>query len=54
MKAPMEREDGVIEPRDARTALGGVISPIIANLSLHYAFDVWMTRTWPPFRSNVC
>src|SRR6202171_6449679 len=47
LKAPMQREDGVIEPRDAGTPQGGVISPILANLFLHYAFDVWMARTWP-------
>jgi retron-type reverse transcriptase len=25
----------------------GVISPILANLFLHYAFDMWMMRTYP-------
>src|SRR5918911_3107140 len=29
------------------TIVGGVISPILANLFLHYAFDMWMTRTHP-------
>ena len=47
LKAPMQREDGTIEPRDAGTPQGGVISPILANLFLHYAFDMWMTRTHP-------
>jgi len=47
LKAPMQREDGVIEPGDAGTPQGGVISPILANLFLHYAFDIWMTRTYP-------
>ena len=47
LKASMQREDGVIEPRDGGTPQGGVISPILANLFLHYAFDVWMARTWP-------
>lgn len=47
LKAPMQREDGVIEPRGAGTPQGGVVSPILANLFLHYAFDMWMTRTHP-------
>ena len=43
----MQREDGTIEPREAGTPQGGVISPILANLFLHYAFDMWMARTHP-------
>lgn len=27
--------------------VGGVVSPVAANLFLHYAFDVWMRRTFP-------
>ena len=34
-------------PRMAGTPQGGVISPCLANLFLHYAFDMWMTRTFP-------
>jgi len=29
------------------TIVGGVISPVLSNLFMHYAFDVWMTRTHP-------
>ena len=29
------------------TPQGGVVSPLLANLFLHYAFDLWMTRTHP-------
>jgi len=47
LKAPMQREDGTLEPRDAGTPQGGVISPVLANLFLHYAFDMWMARTYP-------
>ena len=36
-----------MEPRDAGTPQGSVVSPILANLFLHYAFDLWMTRTHP-------
>ena len=34
-------------PRTAGTPQGGVISPLLANLFLHYAFDMWMVRTFP-------
>jgi Reverse transcriptase (RNA-dependent DNA polymerase) len=34
-------------PRTAGTPQGGVISPLLANLFLHYAFDMWMARTSP-------
>jgi hypothetical protein len=34
-------------PRTAGTPQGGVISPLLANLFLHYAFDTWMTRNHP-------
>jgi retron-type reverse transcriptase len=34
-------------PRDKGTPQGGVISPLLANLFLHYAFDMWMRRTFP-------
>jgi hypothetical protein len=47
LKAPVQREDGCIEPRDAGTPQGSVVSPILANLFLHYTFDLWMTRTHP-------
>jgi hypothetical protein len=40
-------EDGSIAPRTAGTPQGGVISPLLANLFLHYAFDTWMVRTFP-------
>jgi hypothetical protein len=43
----MQREDGSLEPRTAGTPQGGVISPLLANLFLHYVFDRWMDRTHP-------
>jgi RNA-directed DNA polymerase len=46
LKAPMER-DGQRIDRDRGTPQGGVISPILSNLFLHYAFDLWMGREYP-------
>ncbi|MDX0433304.1 hypothetical protein GOL30_31890 [Sinorhizobium medicae] len=42
----MEKNGEVIE-RSRGTPQGGVVSPILSNLFLHYAFDLWMTRTHP-------
>ena len=47
LRAPMQRPDGTTEPRTKGTPQGGVISPLLANLFLHYAFDVWMRRSYP-------
>ena len=42
----MQMEDGSVVPRK-RDPQGGVVSPALANLFLHYAFDMWMVRTFP-------
>jgi RNA-directed DNA polymerase len=47
LKAPMQLADGTLVPRTKGTPQGGVVSPVLSNLFLHYAFDVWMTRTFP-------
>jgi RNA-directed DNA polymerase len=47
LKAPAQMEDGSVASRTAGTPQGGVISPLLANLFLHHAFDVWMRRTFP-------
>src|SRR5438876_617437 len=47
LTAPMEQADGLKAERTRGTPQGGVVSPILANLFLHYAFDLWMTRTHP-------
>jgi group II intron reverse transcriptase/maturase len=45
--APVQKADGTLERRTKGTPQGGVISPLLANLFLHYAFDVWMRRHFP-------
>ena len=47
LKAPVELEDGTRVERTRGTPQGGVISPVLANLFMHYAFDAWMTREHP-------
>jgi group II intron reverse transcriptase/maturase len=47
LRAPVQRPDGTTEPRTRGTPQGGVVSPLLANLFLHYAFDMWMGRTFP-------
>ena len=50
LKAPMQTAEGQILQRDKGTPQGGVVSPILANLFLHYAFDLWVTRHLPGVR----
>jgi RNA-directed DNA polymerase len=45
--APFHMPDGTIKERTKGTPQGGVISPVLANLFLHYAFDMWMERNHP-------
>ena len=47
LNAPAQEEDGTLRERDKGTPQGGVISPLLANLFLHYAFDEWMRRNYP-------
>ncbi len=47
LKAPVQHEDGTLEQRDRGTPQGSAISPLLANLFLHYAFDRWMAQEFP-------
>src|ERR1700747_1904810 len=47
LKAPVQEEDGRLVPREKGTPQGGVISPLLANLFLHYALDRWLAANYP-------
>lgn len=47
LKAPIQQENGTLRNRGQGTPQGGVVSPLLANLFLHYAFDLWMIRNYP-------
>lgn len=47
LKASTEKVDGTIIKRTKGSPQGGVISPLIANLFMHYVFDKWMERNFP-------
>src|SRR6476646_3655214 len=47
LKAPMQEEDGRLVPRERGTPQGGVASPLLANLFLHYALERWLATHYP-------
>lgn len=47
LKAPMVKPDGDKIARERGTPQGGVISPLLANLYLHFALDKWLTKHYP-------
>jgi len=47
LKAPAQLPDGTLIERTKGTPQGGVISPLLANLYLHHAFDEWMQQSYP-------
>ncbi|BCB83729.1 group II intron reverse transcriptase/maturase [Phytohabitans suffuscus] len=48
--APLATPDGALQARDRGTPQGSAASPVLANLFLHYAFDMWMAREFPTIR----
>jgi RNA-directed DNA polymerase len=47
LQAPLALPGGALQPRDRGTPQGSAVSPVLANLFLHYAFDAWMEREFP-------
>ena len=47
LKAPLQLEDGTLKARDRGSPQGSAISPVLANLFLHYALDTWLGREFP-------
>jgi len=47
LAAPLQHPDGTLVERDKGTPQGSAISPVLANLFLHFAFDLWMDREFP-------
>ena len=47
LAAPVRLPDGTLAERDRGTPQGSAISPVLANLFMHYAFDAWMAREFP-------
>lgn len=47
LTAPLQLPDGSLQERTKGVPQGGVISPVLSNLFLHYVFDVWMKRNHP-------
>ena len=50
LAAGLRLPDGSVTERDQGTPQGSSVSPVLANLFLHYAFDMWLTRNYPAAR----
>jgi group II intron reverse transcriptase/maturase len=58
LHAPMQMPDGTLRERERGTPQGSPVSPVLANLFMHYVFDLWLAREYPgcPFEryADLC
>ncbi|MFI5888447.1 group II intron reverse transcriptase/maturase [Streptomyces sp. NPDC051554] len=47
LQAPLQLPDGTLRQRDRGTPQGSAVSPVLANLFMHYALDMWLDREFP-------
>lgn len=47
LKAPMQQPDGSLVERNCGSPQGSAISPLLANIFMHHAFDLWMSENFP-------
>jgi group II intron reverse transcriptase/maturase len=47
LRAPLQLPSGDLQDRERGTPQGSAVSPVLANLFLHYAFDMWMDQEYP-------
>jgi group II intron reverse transcriptase/maturase len=50
LAAPLQLPGGALQARDRGTPQGSSVSPVLANLFMHYAFDLWLEREFPLVR----
>ena len=53
LAAPLQLPDGTLAERDRGTPQGSAVSPVLANLFMHYAFDPWIAKHFPASRSSA-
>ncbi len=54
LRAGILEEDGTVIHPQTGTPQGGVVSPVLANIYLHYALDLWFERKFKPLQQGHC